>query len=112
MNKKMSPNTARSLIVTIVKRGWGDVVVESAIKSGASGATVIYGRGTGIHETQKILGVCIEPEKEVILCVVSRDIESKVITEIAQKAELDKPGTGIAFIIPVEKVFGVVHLPD
>lgn len=108
----MSPNTDRSLIVTIVKRGYGDVVVESAMKSGASGATVLYGRGTGIHERQKILGVCIEPEKEVVLCIVSRDMESNVITEIAKKAELDKPGTGIAFIIPVEKVFGIVHLPD
>jgi nitrogen regulatory protein PII len=84
-------------------------VVESAIKSGASGATVMFGRGMGIHETQKLFGVCIEPEKEVVLCVVPRTIENKVLEEIVKRSELNKPGMGIAFVIPVEKVFGVVH---
>jgi len=110
--KKMSQELVRSLIVTIVKRGWGDIVLESAINSGASGATILFGRGMGIHEKQKLFGVCIEPEKEVVLCMVSRDIENTVLKEIIKRAELNKPGMGIAFIIPVEKVFGMVHMPE
>lgn len=105
----MSQEVSRSLIITIIRRGQGDIVVQSAIKAGASGATVMFGRGTGIHETQKLFGVCIEPEKEVVLCVVPRTIEKRVLEEIVQNAALNKPGMGIAFIIPVENVFGVVH---
>ena len=106
--KKMSEESI-ALIVTIVRKGWGDRVIEASIKAGASGGTIIFGRGKGIHEQQKIMGICIEPEKEVVLTVIRRDKEDAVLGEIIKAAELDKPGTGIAFVIPVEKVAGMVH---
>ena len=70
---------------------------------------MIFGRGKGIHEQQKIMGICIEPEKEVVLTLVPRDKEDTILTGIIKAAGLDKPGTGIAFVIPVEKVAGIVH---
>jgi len=42
-------------------------VLESSIKAGAHGGTVIFGRGGGIHEQQTLLFVPIEPEKEIVL---------------------------------------------
>ncbi|MBM3119743.1 MAG: P-II family nitrogen regulator [Chloroflexi bacterium] len=103
------PKENRALIVTIVKKGWGDRVVEASMKAGAEGGTVMFGRGTGIHEHQKILGICIEPEKEIVLSVIPRDKVDSVLAEIVKATELDKPGTGISFVLPVEKVTGIVH---
>jgi nitrogen regulatory protein PII len=99
-----------SLIVSIVRKGWGNAVLEASINAGAHGGTVLYGRGTGIHERQKILGIPIEPEKEIILTVVLSSKTDAVLEEVARAAELNKPGAGTAFVVPVEKVIGAVHL--
>lgn len=98
------------LIVTIVKRGWGDRIVESSMKAGAEGGTIIYGRGVGVHERQKIMGIAIEPEKEIVLSMVSRHNAEAVLAEITKAAELDKPGTGLAFTVPIETLTGIAHL--
>jgi nitrogen regulatory protein PII len=100
---------ARILIITIVKKGLGDTVIESSIKAGAEGATIVYGRGTGIHERKKIMGVSLEPEKEIVLSVVYRDQVDEIIKEITDSIDLEKPGAGIAFTLPLERVFGISH---
>ena len=103
--------SAMSLIITIVGKGWGNKVLEASLKAGAEGGTIMFGRGVGIHEKTKIMGICVEPEKEVILSKVYRANEDAILQAIVHAAELDKPGTGIAFVVPVEKVVGVTHLP-
>ncbi len=98
-----------SLIVTIVRKGWGDTVLESSMKAGASGGTIMFGRGLGVNETQKILGIQIEPEKEIVLSVVQRSEATAILHEIVRVTDLEKPGTGIAFVIPVQDVVGVAE---
>ena len=109
MEVKKTSKESSALIVTIVKKGWGDRVIEASMKAGASGGTIVFGRGKGIHEQQKIMGICIEPKKEIVLTVILRDREDAVLGEIVEAAEPEKPGRGIAFVIPVEKVVGIVH---
>lgn len=101
-----------SLIVTIVKKGWGDTVLEASVKAGAHGGTILYGRGSGIHEKQKILGISIEPEKEIVLTVTYSDKNERILNEILRVTNLCEPGMGIAFVVPVDKVVGVAHLVD
>lgn len=99
-----------TLIITIVKMGWGDKVLEASMKAGAEGGTILMGRGSGIHEKQKFLGIPIEPEKEIVLSVTYPENNEAILKEIVQECDLEKPGAGIAFVIPVEKVVGVSHL--
>lgn len=99
-----------SLIVTIVQKGWGDTVLEASVKAGAHGGTILFGRGSGIHEKQKLLGIPIEPEKEVVLTVTYSDRNEEILNEIVRATGLGKPGMGIAFVVPVDKVVGVAHL--
>jgi nitrogen regulatory protein PII len=99
-----------SLIVTIVRKGWGDKVLRASVKAGACGGTILFGRGSGIHETQRILGIPIEPEKEIVLTVTCEDNSAAILDAITRSAELSKPGTGIAFVVPVEKVVGATQL--
>ena len=98
-----------SLIVTIVRKGWGDIVLEASVKAGADGGTVLMGRGSGVHEKQKLLGIPIEPEKEIVLTVTSAEKIDPILDEIMRVSDLCKPGMGIAFVVPVEKVVGVAH---
>ncbi len=98
-----------SLIVTVVNKGWGDTALEASMKAGAEGGTILMGRGIGVHEKMKILGICVEPEREVVLSVTYPDKKEAILQEIVSAADLEKPGAGIAFVVPVEKVVGVVH---
>lgn len=100
----------KELIVTIVKRGRSDAVLTASLAAGAKGGTVIFGRGTGIHERQKLFGIAVEPEKEIVFTVVDADQTDTVIDAIVEGAELDKPCTGILFVIPLSRVRGMVHL--
>ena len=98
-----------SLIVSVVRKGWGSTVLEASVKAGARGGTVLFGRGAGIHEQEKIFGMSIEPEKEVVLTVVYPDQVEPILNEIVRAAELNDTGRGIAFVIPVDRVVDVAH---
>jgi nitrogen regulatory protein P-II 1 len=98
-----------SLIVSIVRRGWGSAVLEATVNAGARGGTVLFGRGAGINEQEKIFGMSIEPEKEIVLTLVRTALVDKVLEEIVRTAELDRPGAGIAFVIPVDRIVGAAH---
>jgi nitrogen regulatory protein PII len=54
-------------IFVIVDKGRGGEVVDAAIKAGSKGATIINGRGSGIHEQKILFSMAIEPEKEIVL---------------------------------------------
>lgn len=98
------------LIVTIVKKGWCEKIIEASKKAGAEGATMIPARGTGIHEQKKLLGIPIEPEKDIILTIIQEGKTEQVLEAIIEAGKLEKPGTGIAFVIDLKEVVGVVHL--
>jgi nitrogen regulatory protein PII len=100
-----------SLIVSIVRKGWGDTVLEASVRAGAHGGTILFGRGTGIHEQQSILGIPIEPEKEIVLTLTYSDQSEAILREIVAAAELEAPGNGLAFVVAVDKVAGVPHVP-
>ncbi|MDQ1253450.1 MAG: hypothetical protein QG646_2617 [Euryarchaeota archaeon] len=95
------------LVVTIVKKGWGDEVIKASRKAGAQGGTILYGRGTGIHENKSILGLMIEPEKEIVFTITESSIADDILKSITEAVKLDEPGTGVGFTIPVDKVFGI-----
>lgn len=98
------------LIVTIVNRGWAERIVKASKEAGAEGGTIFFGRGTGIHETQKLFGIPIEPEKEIILTAIPRGKTEKVLSAIVEAGKLNQPGTGIAFVIELKKVAGICHM--
>lgn len=99
-----------NLIVTIVKKGCCERIIKASRNAGSEGATIIPARGTGIHEKKQLLGIPIEPEKEIILTIIREEITEKVLEAIIEAGNLNKPATGIAFVLQLEEVVGVVHL--
>jgi nitrogen regulatory protein P-II 1 len=98
------------LIVTIVKKGWGDEVIKASKKAGARGGTILFGRGTGIHEDKSILGLMIEPEKEIVLTIAESTLADHIAYSIIETVKLNEPGTGVGFIVSLEKLFGISHM--
>lgn len=99
-----------SLIIAIVNRGYSDNVLQSAKQAGAEGATIINARGNSIHETDTVLGVNIQPEKEVVMIIVRKPLRKKVMREICKTSGLAEEGQGLCFSVPVDEVGGINHL--
>ncbi len=95
------------LIVTIINKGFAEEVVRAARKAGAEGGTIITGRGSGSPENTKLFGVPIEPEKEIVLTLISRNKTEKVLEAISTAAELNNPSNGVAFVLKIEKAVGI-----
>jgi nitrogen regulatory protein PII len=103
-----------SMILTIVSKGYADIVVAAAKEEGARGGTVLFARGSGIHETEKFLNISIEPEKEIILTIVRKESAKQIVSAITKKAGLTKPGRGLTIVLPVAAVAGMskMTLPE
>lgn len=95
------------LILASVKAGITDRVVETAKEVGATGATIIPARGTGIHEAKTFFGLSLEAQTDILLFLVEEHLVDKILDAIQEAGEFHKPGTGIAFVMPVEHVVGL-----
>lgn len=105
----MKCETDLSLIITIVKKGWGDEVLCASMDAGAEGGTILFGRGVGVHEYKKLFNIMIEPEKEVVLTVVSNSEADRVLESIVEAGKLEESGKGIVFLISIDKLLGRAH---
>ncbi len=66
----------------------------------------------GCKRKESIFGIPIEPEKEILFTLVPESDVETVLQEIIRAAELNLPGHGLAFVVPVTRVLGVPHMPD
>ena len=94
-------------IVAMVKPSLTDKVVDAAKKVGSSGATIITASGTGKHEAKSFFGLSIDVRTDIILFVVQDDNVDLVLSAIERGGRFSEPGTGIAFVVPVEKAVGM-----
>lgn len=98
------------LIITIVNRGFSDLVMDAARSVGASGGTILHARGTGVHEVERFFGISIQPEKEFVLILAEHEARQQIMQAIAEQAGLNSHGKGIAFSVPVDDVVGTTAL--
>jgi len=99
------------LIIAFVEDDKTDLVLDTARKSGAKGATVINNaRGEGMKQSKTFFGLALETQRDVLLLLVEEHLSRHILEKIAQVGEFDqKPGIGIAFQIDVEDAMGVMH---
>ncbi len=99
------------LIITFVEDDKTDLVLTTARKNGAKGATVISNaRGEGLKQTKTFFGLNLETQRDVLLFLVEEHLSRHILETIASVAQFDnKPGIGIAFQIDVEDAIGVMR---
>ena len=95
------------IVFAPVKTDKTDAIVDAAKKAGATGATIIPSRGTGMHEAKSVFGLTLEDQTDIVMFLLEEHVVKQVLEAIKKAGEFDKPGTGIAFVLPVEKVVGL-----
>ena len=95
------------LIMAFVKPSITDAVVDAMKKAGATGATIVPARGTGIHEAKSFLGLSIEDQTDIIVFLVEEHVVENLMKVIQLAGKFDEPGTGIALVLPVEHIAGL-----
>ncbi|SLM33244.1 Nitrogen regulatory protein P-II family protein [Desulfamplus magnetovallimortis] len=95
------------MILSSVKPDITDNIVDSAKAAGATGATIIPARGTGIREAKTFFGLTLEAQTDIIMFLVEEHLVDKILAAIKEAGQFHKPGTGIAFVLPVEQVAGL-----
>jgi len=95
------------MILASVKTEISEKVVDAGKEAGATGATIISARGTGLHEAKTFFGLTLEDQTDIILFLVEEHIVNEIMEAIGEAGEFLKPGTGIAFSLPVDHVIGM-----
>lgn len=95
--------SSHELITVIANAGYAEDVMAYARKAGASGGTILHGRGTAREEDSTFFGITIVPEKDIILILAPAETSRQILEAIRTADCLQQPGMGIAFCTPVEK---------
>lgn len=91
------------LVVCIVNAGYSENVMTAARSAGAKGGSIVRGRGSANPEAEEFFGLTIQPDKEMVLVLVSSDIKDAVMRAIYKNAGLSTEGVGIVFSLPVSR---------
>ena len=95
------------LIMAFVKPSITDDVIEAMKEAGATGATIIPARGSGIHEAKSFFGLSIEDQTDIIVFLVEEHVVENLLKVIQLASKFNKPGTGIAIVLSVEHIAGL-----
>lgn len=98
------------LVFTIVSRGLGEKVTNINRSKNVSVNMIVPGRGTATTSILEMFGLGVT-EKDVVISFVPEERVSAVLECIASEMDFSKPGSGIAFSVPIQSVAGakVLH---
>ena len=88
------------LMITITDRRSTDGFLQLYKSHGVTVSMRTVGSGTAVQETLSTLGL-EKTEKAVLLAVVTAESWQKIQKDLRRKMQIDVPGTGIAFIVPL-----------
>lgn len=92
------------VILCIVNSGFSENVMDTARKLGARGGTIMHGRGTASKDAEKIFNITIQPEKEIVMILVSSDIKDAILKGLYETVGVNTEAQGITFTLPVDDV--------
>lgn len=99
-------NFAYEMIVAITNEGRTDMVMNAAREAGATGGTVLHGKGEGGKSEEKFYNVSIAHEKEVILIVSKTEQKTDIMRSILEKAGPNTEAQTVVFSLPTSEVAG------
>ena len=95
------------VILCIVNKGFADRAMDAARAVGAKGGTILHGRGTASPDAEKMFGITIQPEKEIVMILVAVKIKDAVLKALYDAVGTATDARGIAFTLPVEQTVGL-----
>jgi len=91
------------LITVIVNHGYADDVMAAARGAGAKGGTILTARGTGTEEDVKFFGICLVPEKEMLMIVAETDTVPAILEAVNSVPNIRQPGGGVVYHMNIER---------
>ncbi|MCR5840819.1 MAG: hypothetical protein K6G86_01930 [Bacteroidales bacterium] len=96
-------NNKLELIICIVNAGFSQNVMEAARAAGAKGGTILRARGSANPEAEEFFNISIQPDKEMLMILVPKDIKDEVFRSIYKDSGLGQDAQGIVFSLPVNR---------
>ena len=93
------------MLMTVTKRTMGRKLLACYEENGLAAVMCTLARGTATSDILDYFGLEVT-EKMVTMTVVSDETWKKVKHDLEDKLQIDVPGTGIAFLVPVSSVGG------
>ena len=91
------------LLISIVPHEKSERITLAARKAGATGGTVLMGRGTAKNQILEMLGLG-DTRKDLVYMLLDDELYAVVRAAVLKEAEKEKSGFGIVFTIDVEKI--------
>ena len=92
-----------SLILVTVNQGCTDAVMDTARSAGARGGTVIRARWAEAGEIQKIAGITLQAEKEVLAIVAVDEDRNAIMEAIDRHHGVQTPDQAMVISLPVDQ---------
>jgi len=98
-------------IMLIETIGRGEAAMEIAEKYGATGGTILRGRGVAAQKENisSLFDLDIEPEKDILLIITPKGLTDQVMDGLADELEVEKANTGILFSFDLSETRGIVQ---
>ena len=90
------------LIVVICNNGYADHIINLSKEKGAKGGTILNGTGSIKPEAEKLYGLAISPEKEVVLITVKEELVDDILSVLYEKTGNTSEAKSIAFSLPID----------
>ncbi len=108
-DRKHSTMKRIKLLVAIIDRGKGEDAAQILRESGVTYNMISPAYCASGSDIMDYLGLSNQ-ERDLILSVITEDKVDVVLNKILYKFDLDKPGKGMAFTIPITGVSGPLAL--
>lgn len=101
-DRPMEHNAAHSLILILVNQGYTDAVMATAKAAGARGGTVLRARWAGDDQVHDIMGITVQPEKELLAIVASPKDRNPILEAVNEAHGLCSPAQAVVCALPIE----------
>lgn len=98
--------TKMKALFVMINAGYATEIVALLRESGAKGATILNTRGEDtMHKS--FMGIAMDSEKELIVCVVEEEIALKSMKLIKEKMGKDTNASSVCFTMPIDTMVGI-----
>lgn len=101
----MTESSGVDYLTLITGRNKKEEVLKLLLASGCHLINVVYAKGsvkTGYFKD--MLGLVPEEKKVMITCLIAGHLRDQLLDQLVKQFNFDKPNTGIAFVVPVDRL--------
>ncbi len=92
-------------ITIIASRKHKDALTEFIVNSECHLVNVVYAKGSlKADYLEDMLGLVPDEKKVMITCLIAGNLSGQLLDQLNRKFGFNKPNTGIAFVIPIDKL--------